>query len=46
MAEETIQQKSKDKFYRGKNVEELKNVDTREFAKLAKSRAEKNSYAS
>ena len=25
-------------FYRGKNIEELKNMDTREFAKLVKSR--------
>lgn len=39
MAEEVLQQKSKDKFYRGVNVEELKAVDTREFAKLAKSRS-------
>ena len=31
--------KSKDKFYRGKNVEELKAVSTRNFAKLVKSRA-------
>lgn len=30
--------KSKDRFYRGKNVEDLKAVDTREFAKLVKSR--------
>ena len=39
MAEEMIQQRSKDKFYRGVNVKELKTVDTREFAKLSKSRA-------
>lgn len=38
MAEEMMQ-KNKDKFFRGKNVEELKNLDTREFAKLLKSRA-------
>jgi small subunit ribosomal protein S19 len=38
MAEE-LMKKSKDKFFRGKNVEELKAVDTREFAKLVKSRA-------
>jgi len=38
MAEELIK-KSKDKFYRGKNIEELKSVDTREFSKLLKSRA-------
>lgn len=42
MAEEMIAQKSKDKFYRGKNVDELKSVDTREFAKLAKSRARRS----
>jgi len=33
-----LQKKSKDKFYRGKNVEDLKTLDTREFAKLVKSR--------
>jgi len=38
MAEE-IMKRSKDKFFRGKNTEELKSVDTREFAKLVKSRA-------
>lgn len=38
MAEELVK-KSKDKFFRGRNVEELKAVDTREFAKLVKSRA-------
>ena len=38
MAEELVK-KSKDKFYRGKNVEELKTLPTREFAKLVKSRA-------
>ena len=38
MAEELVK-KSKDKFYRGKKVEELKSVDTREFAKLVKARA-------
>jgi len=37
MTEELVK-KSKDKFYRGKNTEELKTVDTREFAKLVKSR--------
>ena len=36
---EVLVKKSKDKFYRGKNTEELKTVDTREFAKLVKSRA-------
>ena len=39
MAGEKLVKKSKDKFFRGKNVEELKSVDTREFAKLVKSRA-------
>lgn len=38
MAQEILAKKSKDKFYRGKNTEELKSVDTREFAKLVKSR--------
>lgn len=38
MAEELIK-KSKDKFFRGKNVEELKAISTREFAKLTKARA-------
>ena len=37
--EEGIAKRSKDKFFRGKNTEELKAVDTREFAKLVKSRA-------
>lgn len=36
---ETIQKRDKSKFYRGKKVEELKLVDTREFAKLVKARA-------
>jgi len=31
--------KSKDKFFRGEKVEDLKSVDTREFAKLCKARA-------
>lgn len=35
---EVIQKRSKDKFYRGKKVEDLKSMDTREFAKLVKSR--------
>ena len=39
MVQEIIQKRSKDKFYRGKKVEDLKSVDTREFAKLVKSRA-------
>jgi small subunit ribosomal protein S19 len=38
MAEEILK-KSKDKFFRGKNIEELKSVDIREFAKLVKARA-------
>jgi small subunit ribosomal protein S19 len=38
MAEKLVK-KSKDKFFRGKNTEELKSLDTREFAKLVKSRA-------
>ncbi|MCK4649974.1 ribosomal protein S19 family protein [Candidatus Pacearchaeota archaeon] len=38
MAEELVK-KSKEKFFRGKNVEDLKAVNTREFAKLVKSRA-------
>ncbi|MFA4960549.1 MAG: ribosomal protein S19 family protein [Candidatus Pacearchaeota archaeon] len=37
MADE-IAQKNKDKFYRGKKVDELVSLDTREFAKLVKSR--------
>jgi small subunit ribosomal protein S19 len=38
MAEE-LMKRSKEKFFRGKNVDELKAVTTREFAKLVKSRA-------
>lgn len=37
MAEEILV-RNKDKFFRGRNTEELKAVDTREFAKLVKSR--------
>ena len=37
MAEEILR-KSKDRFFRGKNIEELKSVDIREFAKLVKAR--------
>jgi len=33
-----VEVRSKEKFYRGKNVEELKKLDVREFAKLVKSR--------
>lgn len=39
MATEELAKKSKEKFYRGKNVATLISVDTREFAKLVKSRA-------
>ena len=39
MEQEILTKKSKDKFFRGKNTEELKSIDTREFAKLVKSRA-------
>ena len=39
MASEELVKKSKEKFYRGKNVAELVKIDTREFAKLVKSRA-------
>lgn len=38
MAEELVR-KSKDKFFRGKNIEDLKTVSTRDFAKLVKARA-------
>jgi len=38
MADELIK-KNKDKFFRGKNIEELKNIDVREFSKLVKARA-------
>jgi len=34
--------KSKDKFYRGKNVNDLKSLDIREFAKLVKARARRS----
>jgi len=37
MAEEIIK-RSKDRFYRGENIENLKKVDTREFAKLVRAR--------
>jgi small subunit ribosomal protein S19 len=39
MAAEELVKKSKEKFYRGKNTEELRSMDTREFAKLVKARA-------
>lgn len=35
---EQIQKRNKEKNYRGKTVSELKSLDTREFAKLVKSR--------
>ena len=38
MAEEILK-RSKDKFYRGKKIADLKDVDIREFAKLVKARA-------
>jgi len=38
MASEILQKKSKEKFFRGININELKEMDTREFAKLIKSR--------
>ena len=41
MADELVK-KSKDKFFRGKNTEELKKMDTREFAKLVKARARRS----
>ncbi|MAH49444.1 30S ribosomal protein S19 [Candidatus Pacearchaeota archaeon] len=33
-----VEVKSKEKFYRGKNIEDLKKLDVREFAKLVKAR--------
>ena len=36
---EILVKKDKSKFFRGKNTEELRAMDTREFAKLVKSRA-------
>ena len=39
MVSEELAQRSKEKFYRGKNVDELKALDIREFAKLVKARA-------
>jgi small subunit ribosomal protein S19 len=38
MTEELVK-KSKDKFFRGENIEELKKLDARGFAKLVKARA-------
>lgn len=39
MADEQMTQKKKDKVFRGEKIDDLKNLDTREFAKLVKSRA-------
>lgn len=41
MVEEIIK-RSKDKFYRGENIKELKETDIREFAKLVKSRTRRS----
>lgn len=38
MAEQEIQKRSKERFYRGVSIEELKRLDIREFAKLIKAR--------
>jgi len=38
MVSEQLAKRSKDKFFRGKRLDELKALDTREFAKLVKSR--------
>jgi len=38
MVEEILTKKSKDKFFRGVNTEELKDLNIREFSKLIKSR--------
>jgi small subunit ribosomal protein S19 len=42
MVEEKIAKRSKDKFFRGKNTADLVSLDTREFAKLVKSRARRS----
>ena len=42
MVEKALQQKSKDKVYRGNNVSILKEMSTREFAKLVKSRSRRS----
>lgn len=39
MAVEQLAQRNKDKLFRGMKISELKNLDTREFAKLVKARA-------
>ena len=41
MVEELIK-KNKDRFYRGENVEKLKNLNTREFAKVVKARTRRS----
>ena len=41
MVEELIK-KNKDRFYRGDNVEKLKNLNTREFAKVVKARTRRS----
>jgi small subunit ribosomal protein S19 len=38
MAGEQLAQRNKDKLFRGKKIDELKALDTREFAKLVKAR--------
>ena len=42
MAEILLIKKNKDRFYRGENVEKLKTLNTREFAKLVKARARRS----
>lgn len=42
MKEETTEIRKKDFTYRGKNLEELKKLDVREFAKYLKSRERRN----
>jgi len=39
---EAIIKRSKDKFYRGENIKDLKEIDTREFAKLVKARTRRS----
>ncbi len=39
---EVLVKKNKDKFYRGKNVEDLRTFNTREFAKLVKARTRRS----
>jgi small subunit ribosomal protein S19 len=42
MVEEALQQRSKDKLYRGKKFSVLKDMNTREFAKLVKARSRRS----